>query len=310
MKSYIVKRLLLAIPTLWGVTLVTFLLMKSIPGDPVIGMVGERADPAVISQMRQKLGLDRPLAVQYVRYMGLLCRGELGRSHYTNRPVAQSIAEKFPNTLKLAGAAVVFAVLVGLILGMVAAVRRDTFLDRLCSLTASLGIATPVFWLALLLVMLFSYALGWLPASGMGGGLPVFLILPALSLGTRSAAYLARITRSSMLEVMTQDYLRTARAKGLAEWGVTLRHAARNALIPVVTLAGLDFGSYLNGSVLTETIFGWNGIGRFAMEAIMKRDYPVILGTVLVGAAAFILVNLIVDVSYAFIDPRVGSARR
>ncbi len=310
MKSYIVKRLLLAIPTLWGVTLVTFLLMKSIPGDPVIGMVGERADPAVIAQMRTNLGLDRPLAVQYVRYMSLLCRGELGRSHYTNRPVRQSIAEKFPNTIKLAGAAVIFAVLVGLALGMVAAVWRDTFLDRLCSLTASLGIATPVFWLALLLVMLFSYGLGWLPASGMGGGVPVFLILPALSLGTRSAAYLARITRSSMLEVMTQDYLRTARAKGLAEWGVTMRHAARNALIPVVTLAGLDFGSYLNGSVLTETIFGWNGIGRFAMEAIMKRDYPVILGTVLVGAAAFIVVNLIVDVSYAFIDPRVGSARR
>jgi len=310
MKSYIVKRLLLAIPTLWGVTLVTFLLMKSIPGDPVIGMVGERADPAVISQMRRNLGLDKPLAVQYVRYMGLLCRGELGRSHYTNRPVAQSIAEKFPNTLRLAAAAVIIAILVGLTLGMVAAVWRDTFLDRLCSLTASLGIATPVFWLALLLVMLFSYALGWLPASGMGGGLPVFLVLPALSLGTRSAAYLARITRSSMLEVMTLDYLRTARAKGLAEWGVTMRHAARNALIPVVTLAGLDFGSYLNGSVLTETIFGWNGIGRFAMEAIMKRDYPVILGTVLVGAAAFIVVNLIVDVSYAFIDPRVGSARR
>ena len=310
MKSYIVKRLLLAIPTLWGVTLVTFLLMKSIPGDPVIGMVGERADPAVISQMREKLGLDRPLAVQYVLYMRLLCRGELGRSHYTNRPVAQSIAEKFPNTLKLAGAAVIIAILVGLTLGMVAAVWRDTFLDRLCSLTASLGIATPVFWLALLLVMLFSYVLGWLPASGMGGGMPIFLVLPALSLGTRSAAYLARITRSSMLEIMTQDYLRTARAKGLAEWGVTMRHAARNALIPVVTLAGLDFGSYLNGSVLTETIFGWNGIGRFAMEAIMKRDYPVILGTVLVGAAAFIVVNLIVDVSYAFIDPRVGSARR
>jgi len=310
MKSYIVKRMLLAIPTLWGVTLVTFLLMKSIPGDPVTGMVGERADPEVIAQMRQNLGLDRPLAVQYVRYMRLLCRGEFGRSHYTNRPVAQSIAEKFPNTLKLAGAAVAVAVLVGLTLGMVAAVWRDTFIDRLCSLTASLGIATPVFWLALLLVMLFSYALGWLPASGMGGGLPVFLVLPALSLGTRSAAYLARITRSSMLEVMTQDYLRTARAKGLAEWGVTMRHAARNALIPVVTLAGLDFGSYLNGSVLTETIFGWNGIGRFAMEAIMKRDYPVILGTVFVGAAAFIIVNLIVDVSYAFIDPRVGSARR
>jgi len=310
MRSYIVKRLLLAIPTLWGVTLVTFLLMKSIPGDPVIGMVGERADPAVISQMRRNLGLDRPLAVQYVRYMRLLCRGELGRSHYTNRPVAQSIAEKFPNTLKLAGAAVIIAILVGLTLGMVAAVWRDTFLDRLCSLTASLGIATPVFWLALLLVMLFSYVLGWLPASGMGGGMPIFLVLPALSLGTRSAAYLARITRSSMLEIMTQDYLRTARAKGLAEWGVTMRHAARNALIPVVTLAGLDFGSYLNGSVLTETIFGWNGIGRFAMEAIMKRDYPVILGTVLVGAAAFIVVNLIVDVSYAFIDPRVGSARR
>jgi ABC-type dipeptide/oligopeptide/nickel transport system permease component len=310
MRAYVIKRLLLAIPTLWGITLVTFLLMKSIPGDPVTGMVGERADPQVIAQMRENLGLDRPLIVQYMRYMRLLCKGELGRSHYTNRPVAASIAEKFPNTLKLAGAAVVVAVLTGLTLGMVAAVRRDTWLDRLCSLTASFGIATPVFWLALILVMVFSYALGWLPASGMGGGLPVFLILPALSLGTRSAAYLARITRSSMLEVMTQDYLRTARAKGLPGWSVTLKHAARNALIPVITLAGLDFGSYLNGSVLTETIFGWNGLGRFAMEAIMKRDYPVILGTVLVGAAAFIVVNLVVDVSYAFIDPRVGSARR
>jgi ABC-type dipeptide/oligopeptide/nickel transport system permease component len=176
--------------------------------------------------------------------------------------------------------------------------------------TASLGIATPVFWLALLLVMLFSYALGWLPASGMGGGAPAFLILPALSLGTRSAAYLARITRSSMLEIMTQDYLRTARAKGLGEAAVTLKHAVRNALIPVITLAGLDFGSYLNGAVLTETIFGWNGIGRFAMEAIMKRDYPVILGTVLIGAVAFIIVNLVVDILYAVVDPRINGSRR
>ena len=310
MKSYLIRRILLAIPTLWGVTIVTFLLMKSIPGDPVIGMVGERADPEVISQMRQNLGLDKPLGVQYLSYVRLLCRGELGRSHYTNRPVAESIAKKFPNTLKLAGAAVVIAIFAGLTLGVVAAVSRGRFPDKLCSLTASLGIATPVFWLALLLVMLFSYALGWLPASGMGGGAPVFLILPALALGTRSAAYLARITRSSMLEIMTQDYLRTARAKGLGEAAVTLKHAARNALIPVITLAGLDFGSYLNGSVLTETIFGWNGIGRFAMEAIMKRDYPVILGTVLVGAVAFIMVNLIVDILYAVIDPRVGGGRR
>jgi len=310
MRAYVIKRMLLAIPTLCGVTLVTFLLMKSIPGDPVLGMVGERADPHVIAQMRQNLGLDKPFAVQYLRYISLLCRGELGRSHYTNRPVAESIATKFPNTLKLAGAAVAIAVVVGLTLGILAAVSRGTVLDTFCTLTASLGIATPVFWLALLLVMLFSYVLGWLPASGMGSGAPAFLVLPALSLGTRSAAYLARITRSSMLEVMTQDFLRTARAKGLGEWTVTLKHAARNALIPVVTLAGLDFGSYLNGSVLTETIFGWNGIGRFAMEAILKRDYPVILGTVLIGAVAFIVVNLLVDVSYAFIDPRIRGMRR
>jgi ABC-type dipeptide/oligopeptide/nickel transport system permease component len=310
MRSYLIKRILLAVPTLLGVTLVTFLLMRSIPGDPVIGMVGARADEEVISQMRHNLGLDRPLAVQYVRYVGMLCRGELGRSHYTNRPVVQSIAQKFPNTLKLAGAAVVIAIFVGLALGVTAAVSRGKFLDRLCSMTAALGIATPVFWLALLLVMLFSYRLGWLPASGMGGGALVFLILPALALGTRSAAYLARITRSSMLEIMTQDYLRTARAKGLGKAAVTLKHAARNALIPVITLAGLDFGSYLNGSVLTETIFGWNGIGRFAMEAIMKRDYPVILGTVLIGAAAFIVVNLVVDILYAVVDPRISGARQ
>lgn len=310
MRAYVIKRILLAIPTLWGITLVTFLLMKSIPGDPVIGLVGERADPEVVARMRQNLGLDKPLAVQYLRYLRLICRGELGRSHYTNRPVAESIAKKFPNTLKLAAAAVIVAIGAGLTLGVIAAVSQGRLVDRVCSLTASLGIATPVFWLALLLVMLFSYALGWLPAAGMGGGALVFLVLPALSLGTRSAAYLARITRSSMLEVMTQDYLRTARAKGLGEWVVTLKHAARNALIPVVTLAGLDFGSYLNGSVLTETIFGWNGIGRFAMEAIMKRDYPVILGTVLIGAIAFIVVNLVVDILYAFVDPRVGEARR
>ncbi len=310
MRSYLIRRILLAIPTILGVTLVTFLLMRSIPGDPVIGMVGERADPEVISQMRHDLGLDKPLAVQYLRYIRMLCRGELGRSHYTNRPVAESIAKKFPNTLKLAGAAVVIAMFAGLALGIMAAVTRGRFLDRLCSVTASLGIATPVFWLALLLVMLFSHALGWLPASGMGGGAPAFLILPALSLGTRSAAYLARITRSSMLEIMTQDYLRTARAKGLGEAAVTLKHAARNALIPVITLAGLDFGSYLNGAVLTETIFGWNGIGRFAMEAIMKRDYPVILGTVLIGAVAFIIVNLIVDILYAVVDPRISGSRR
>ncbi len=305
MYKYILRRVLVAIPTLLGVTIVTFVLMKSLPGNPVEAMIGERADPQVVEEIRAQLGMDRHVVVQYTGYLWLLCRGELGRSYFTNVPVARSLMQKFPNTLRLAVAAMAVAVAIGLVLGVVSAVKRDSLADRFSTIVASLGISTPVFWLGLILIIVFANWLGWLPAGGMGDGRLSFLVLPAIALGTRSAAYIARITRSAMIEVLSQDYIRTARAKGLSTLRVNLRHALRNALIPIVTLVGVDFGSYLNGAVLTETIFRWDGIGRYAMDGIAGRDYPVILGTVLFGAAVFVVVNLMVDVSYAWLDPKV-----
>ncbi len=305
MMRYIVKRLLLFIPTLLGITLITFILMQALPGDPVANMVGERASPETIARIRSELGIDRPLPVQYALYLGRLCRGELGRSLFTNRDVADDLFQKFPNTLKLALAAILFASLFGTALGVLSAVKRGTLWDRLASLLAIGGISLPVFWLGLTLMLLFALSLRWLPPSGMGGGSVAYLVLPAVTLGTFSMAYIARITRSSMLESLSQPYVVTARAKGLAEPVVVLKHALKNSLIPIVTLIGLDLGSYLNGAVLTETIFGWDGLGRFALDGIMKRDYPVIMGVVLFGAVVFVTMNLLVDISYHYLDPRV-----
>ncbi|RJP67907.1 MAG: ABC transporter permease subunit [Candidatus Abyssobacteria bacterium SURF_17] len=302
---FVARRVLLAIPTLIGVALIIFIILKMVPGDPALAMVGERADAATLEQIRRDLGLDEPLPAQFLRYLALIGRGELGRSYYTNRPVAASLIEKFPNTLRLAGAAITVSILLGITLGIISAVKRNTLTDRLVGVVSVLGISTPVFWLALLLVLVFAYRLGWLPPSGMGNGALAYLVLPAIALGTNSAAFIARVTRSSMLEAMSQPFITAARAKGLSRGAVALKHALRNALIPVVTLIGIDMGSYLNGSVLTETIFGWDGIGRYAMTAILKHDYPVILGTVLFGAAVFVIVNLFVDVLYAAIDPRI-----
>lgn len=305
MLTYLFKRVLLFIPTLLGITLITFLLMQTLPGDPVQGMVGERANPETLARIRAELGADRPLPLQYLGYLKLLAQGELGRSYYTNRKVADDLLQKFPNTIRLALAAVFFASLGGIILGVISAVKRGSIWDRLASIISIGGISLPVFWLGLTLMLVFGLYFRWLPPSGMGGGSLAYLILPAVTLGTYSLAYIARITRTSMMESLSQPYVTTARAKGLTERAVILKHALKNSLIPIVTLIGLDLGSYLNGAVLTETIFGWDGLGRYALDGIMKRDYPVIMGVVLFGAVVFVAMNLIVDLSYHFLDPRV-----
>lgn len=305
MKYYYVKRIFLVIPTLLGVTFITFLLLKALPGDPVQGMVGERADPEVMQRIRKDLGTDQPVILQYVGYLKLIVRGEFGRSYYTNRNVSKDIAEKLPNTIKLAFGAMIFSVSMGLMLGVLMASKQGSIWDRVGLIISTSGISIPVFWLGLILIYVFSFMLHLLPPSGMGEGSLLFLILPASTLGLNSCAYLARITRASLIEILSQPYITTAKAKGLKKSAIIFKHALKNTLIPVITLIGLDFGSYLNGSVLTETIFGWDGIGRYAVEGIFKRDYPVIMGCVLVGAALFVIVNIIVDLLYGLLDPRI-----
>lgn len=305
MTTYILKRILLFIPTLLGISLITFVLMKYLPGDPVVGMAGERATPETISRIRAELGLDKPLPFQYALYVKRVCTGQFGRSIYTNRKIADDLVQKFPNTLRLALAAMCFASVFGIGMGVFSAVKRGTKWDRLVTLISVGGISVPVFWLGLALMLLFSFHLRWLPPSGMGDGSLLYVILPAATLGTFSLSYIARVTRSSMLETLSQPFVAAARAKGLSETTVVLKHALKNSLIPIVTLIGLDLGSYLNGAVLTETIFGWDGLGRYALDGIIKRDYPVIMGVVLSGAVIFVAMNLIVDISYHFLDPRV-----
>ncbi len=297
------RRLVLSIPTLFGVLVVVFLLLYVAPGDPVQAMVGERADPATIARLRADLRLDDPFIVQFAHYAGGILRGDFGRSYITNRPIIQDIAERFPRTLLLAAAAMLLATLSGITIGVLAAIRPNGWFDRTALALTYLGISFPVYWIGLLLIVLFAVTLRWLPASGYGHW--KFLVLPALALGSRSIAYLARVTRSAMLEVLGADFIRTARAKGLAERVVIVRHALRNALIPVVTVIGLDFGAYLTGSILTETIFGWPGIGRYVVQAISRRDLPAVQGTVLFLSVVFVLVNLLTDMVYQRVDPRV-----
>ncbi len=305
MPRYILNRILLFIPTLIGITLITFILMQSLPGDPVQGMAGERANPETLARIRAELGSDKPLAAQYLGYLKLIAVGELGRSYYTNRKINDDLVQKFPNTLKLAAAAMLFASVFGIGMGVIAAVKQGTVWDRLILLVSVGGISIPVFWLGLALMLIFAFYLQWLPPSGMGNGSFLHIILPAATLGTFSLSYIARVTRSSMLESLSQPYVAAARAKGLSETQVVLKHALKNSLIPIVTLIGLDLGSYLNGAVLTETIFGWDGLGRYALDGILKRDYPVIMGVVLFGSLVFVTINLLVDISYQFLDPRV-----
>jgi ABC-type dipeptide/oligopeptide/nickel transport system permease component len=301
--AFILRRLLLAIPTLFGVLVVAFLLLYVAPGDPVDAMVGERADSTTIARLRAELRLDDPLYVQFGHYLATIAKGDLGKSYITNRPIKRDIIERFPKTLQLAGAAMLLATILGVTLGVFSAINPGGLIDRLGLGVAYLGISFPVYWVGLLLILLFAVTLHWLPPSGFGG--LRYLVLPALALGMRSIAFLARMTRSAMLDALGADYVRTARAKGLPERLVVGRHALRNALIPIITVLGLDFGAYLTGSILTETIFSWPGLGRYVVNAIARRDLPAIQGSVLFLSAVFVLVNLITDVAYAKADPRV-----
>ena len=304
MSSFLLRRLLLAIPTLAGVLVVVFLLLYVAPGDPVQEMVGERADAETIARLRRELRLDDPVPVQFAHYAGGVLKGDLGTSYITGRPILRDIAERFPKTLLLAATAMALAAVLGITIGVVTARWPGGALDRLSLGAAYLGISFPVYWVGLLLILLFAVTLRWLPPSGYGRA--EYLVLPALALGSRSIAFLDRVTRSSMLEVLGSDFVRTARAKGLIERTVVVRHALRNALIPVITVLGLDFGYYLTGSILTETIFSWPGLGRYVVNAISRRDLPAIQGSVLFLSVVFVAVNLLTDLAYAKADPRVA----
>lgn len=304
MTGFVGRRLLLLVPTLVGVLAAAFLLLEVAPGDPVQEMVGERADSATIARLRAELHLDDPLPMRFGHYVGSVLRGDLGRSYITRRPIAQDLAERFPKTAQLALAAMSFAALAGITLGVLAAVHPGGWVDRSAMLLSYLGVSFPVYWVGLLLILLFAVTLRWLPASGTGS--LAALILPAATLGMRSVAVLARMTRGAMREALASDYIRTARAKGLPDRTVWLRHALRNALIPVITVLALDTGSYLTGSLLTESIFAWPGLGRYVLTAIEKRDLPAIEGGILFMSVVFVLVNLVADLLYAKADPRIA----
>ena len=298
------RRLLATLPTLFGVLVVAFLLLNVAPGDPVAAMVGERADAATIARLRAELHLDEPLPAQFGRYLWGAVRGDFGRSYITQRPIARDLSERFPKTVQLALAAMALAAVGGITLGILSAIRPGGAVDRVAMLLSYIGVSFPVYWVGLLLILLFAVMLRWLPPSGSGG--LAYLALPALTLGMRSVAFLARMTRAAMLEVLSSDFVRTARAKGLSEVAVIMRHGFRNALIPVITVLGLDTGSYLTGSILTETIFGWPGLGRYVLTAIEKRDLPAVQGSILFMSLVFVLVNLVTDVVYAKADPRIA----
>lgn len=286
-----------------GITLITFALTKSLPGDPVYSMVGERADKETVEKIRREIGADRNIMSQYFGYIALLVKGEMGRSYYTNRKVFEDITDKFPNTLKLALGAMIIAIPFGIILGFVSALKKNKPADLFITGISITGLSIPVFWSGLVLMLFFSLKLRILPPSGTGD--ISYLILPALTLSIPAAATLVRVTRVTVLDILKMPFIRTAEAKGIKKSRINNVHVLKNVLIPVVTVIGLEFGSYLNGAVLTETIFGWDGIGRFAMEGIIKRDYPVIMGCIITGTIAFVLINLLVDIIYFYIDPRI-----
>lgn len=304
MREYLLRRLLLAVPVVLGVATLVFFLIRWIPGDPVALMLGESAQPADVQALRVRLGLDRPWYEQYPRFLTGLARADLGTSIVTNRPVRERVLERFPATLELTLASMLAGCLIAFPLGVAAAVRRDTWVDRGGMVAALLGISIPNFWLGPMLVILFAVHLHWLPPSGRGG--PLHYILPAITLGTALAAMLARMVRASLLETLRADYVTAARAKGISPARAVLAHALRNALLPVVTIMGLQFGSLLAGSIITETIFAWPGVGKWMYEAVMKRDYMVIQGGTLFIAAIFVTINLCVDVLYAVINPRIS----
>jgi peptide/nickel transport system permease protein len=304
MLKYIARRLILSVPMLLGLTIIVFAMMHLLPGDPAEVILAQSgARPDAVARLRSQLGLDQPLPVQYGRFLGGLLQGNLGSSLFTNRPVSEIVAQNLPATMELAGAAMLLAIFLGMSLGIAAAVNQGSWIDHLTMTLAVLSLAMPGFWLALLLIYLFSLYLGWLPSGGQGTW--QHLVLPAAVLGANSAATVARLVRSGLLEVMQLDYIVTARAKGLSERLVLLRHAVKNALVPVITVIGLQFGFLLGGTVVMETVFARQGLGRVAVEAILYKDLPVVQGIVLLVAAIYLVVNLLVDISYAFLDPRI-----
>ena len=331
MITFIGRRLLQLIPVLFGVSLVVFFMVRAIPGDPAQILLGQTATPEAVAEVRARLGLDKPVIVQYLLFLRDAATGDLGDSLVEGKPVTTALLDKFPATLELALAALLFAVVIGVPVGVIAAVRQYSILDRITSVIALTGVSMPIFWLAMILVVIFTVNLGLLPFPGRVGNevsftsytgiytldtlitlnFPAFwdvlkhLILPAIALGTIPMAVVTRMTRSSMLEVMNEDYVRTARAKGVVPWRVVFRHALRNAMLPTVTVIGLQFGLLMGGAILTETIFSWPGVGQTAIQSVERRDYAMIQGIVLYGATLFVLVNLLVDVLYAVLDPRV-----
>lgn len=357
MTRYVVRRVLLLIPVLLGISIVTFAMLRLIPGDPAQIMLGEHATPDAIARIRERMGLDQPIPVQYVRYLGDVLRLDLGNSIKTNRPVTQEIAQRLPATIELTMGSMLVACVIGIPAGILAAYRHNSAFDLATMVTALMGVSMPVFWLGLMLAYVFGFKLRLLPPSArltVGVSLPSLpeawglgesyaasawgskvvalleflsgfhvltsvltanwealkdvlshLILPSIALGSIPMAIIARMTRSSMLEVLNQDYIRTARAKGLRERAVLMRHALKNGFLPIITVIGLQLGALLGGAILTETIFSWPGLGRLVVDRILARDYPAVQGSVLMIAFMFVIVNLVVDVSYAFFDPRI-----
>jgi peptide/nickel transport system permease protein len=331
MRWYIIKRLLQIIPVLLGVTLIAFALIHLAPGDPVRTMLGQHATQQEINEIRTKYGLDQPLYIQYFIWLGDVLQGDLGKSILSRENVSTEIASRFPNTIELAIAAMLFATVVGVIAGIISATKQYSIADYSVMGIALFGISMPVFWLGIMLMMIFGVFLGWLPIGGRidllipfhrvtgfmildsiitGNGAALIsvlrhLILPSIALGTIPMAIIARTTRSSMLEVLRQDFIRTERAKGLSEIKVIYKHAIRNAMVPVVTVIGLNFGLLLSGAILTETVFSWPGVGRLVVDAVYARDYPLVIGCILVFALVFVIVNLITDILYTYIDPRI-----
>lgn len=331
MLSYIFRRLLMIIPVLIGVSILAFLLIHLIPGNPAVAMLGERATPERVAHLEEALGLDDPLYVQYGRFMGQILQGDFGRSIHSNSPVLWEMGQRFPATIELTIAAMIIAIVVGMGAGIISAVKPYSIFDHFSMGTALVGVSMPIFWLGLMLIYLFGVKLGLLPPSGRldvtieletitniyvldaiitGNWVALkdalrHLIMPAVALGTIPMAMIARMTRSSMLEVMRQDFVRTARAKGLPEKTIVFKHALKNAFLPVLTVIGLQFGYLLGGAVMTEWIFSWPGIGRWMFMAIGARDFPIVQGGILLIATVFVFVNLIVDVLYSYVDPRI-----
>jgi peptide/nickel transport system permease protein len=303
MIRYILKRMAMLIPVLFGVTIISFSLLQIVPGDPAVLLAGEDANPDFIEAVRKEYGFDQPFHLQYFRFVSHAVLGDFGISIRNREPVINLLKQRFAFTVQLSFLSILIAAFIGLIAGVISATRQYSIFDNLSMVGALFGISMPIFWLGLLLMLVFSVYLGWFPAGGSGG--LKHMLLPAVALGAASAAVIARMTRASMLEVIRQDYIRTARANGLREWVVIYKHALKNAMIPVITVFGLEFGYMLGGAVLTETVFSLPGVGRLMVEGIFQRDYAVVQGSMLLVAATFVLVNLLTDIAYALFDPKI-----